>query len=63
MEFPFDESEGGVPQAGADEVLEVLAPEVAVASLTAFGEGGVVVFQAVDGTVIGHADEEGASVG
>ena len=46
-----------------DEVLEVLAPEVAVADLASFGEGVVVVFEPVDRTVVGYADEEGAPVG
>ena len=40
----------------------MLAPEVVVASLAAFGEGGVVVFEAVDGGIVGCADEEGAAV-
>ena len=42
--------------------LEVLTPEVAVADLTAFGEGAVVVFEAIGGAVVGYADEEGSSV-
>ena len=32
-----------------------------VAPFAAFGEGGVVGLQAVDGTVVGHADEQGAT--
>ena len=45
-----------------DEVLEVLAPEVVVAYLASLGEGVVVVFEAVDGAVVGYSDEEGASI-
>ena len=40
----------------------MLAPEVAVPYLAALGEGLVVVFEAVDGAVVGYADEEGAAV-
>ena len=40
----------------------MLAPEVAVADLTAFGEGVVVVFEAMGGAVVGYADEEGSSI-
>ena len=40
----------------------MLTPEVAVADLTAFGEGAVVVFEAMGGAVVGYADEEGSSI-
>ena len=41
----------------------MLAPQVAVASFAALGEGGVVVLQAVDPAVVGDADEQRAAVG
>ena len=62
VELPCHEREGGVAEAAADEVLEVLAPEVLVASLAPLGEGGVVVLQATDGAVVGDADQEGGPV-
>ena len=62
MELPDDEGEGVGAEPVEDEVLEVLAQEVVVADLAAFGEGVVVVFEAVDGAVVGYADEEGAPV-
>ena len=61
VELPCHEREGGVSEAAAEEVLEMLAPEVLVASLAALGEGGVVVLEATDGAVVGDADEEGAT--
>ena len=38
VELPGDERHGGVAESGADEILQVLAPEVLVASLASFGE-------------------------
>ena len=39
----------------------MLAPEVLVASLASFGERGVVVLEAADRAVVGHAYQEGAT--
>ena len=47
VELPVDEGGGGLAEA-VEQVLEVLAPQVVVASLASLGEGGVVVFEAVD---------------
>ena len=48
MESPVDEGECVGAEAVVDEVLEVLAPEVVVTYQESFGEGLVVVFEAVD---------------
>ena len=56
VEDPGEQGEGVVTEAVVDEVLEVLSPEVAVADLASFGEGVVVVFEAVDVAVVGYSD-------
>ena len=61
VELPGDERHRGVTEAGADEVLQVLAPEVSVASVASFGERCVVVFKAMDRAIVGHAYQEGAA--
>ena len=61
VELPGDEGHGGVAESGADEILQVLAPEVLVAALASLGERGVVVFDAMDRAVVGHAYQEGAA--
>ena len=44
VELPGDQRQDGVAEMAADQILQVLAPEVLVAALAALGEGGVVVF-------------------